>query len=104
MDIAADRFYTGDYYKLEGRTTLHKFMEQPLLLNKLIDCYQAENVMFLTTLLVKEVLNFQQSQETMFGTPSINKSESFTKGLHGQSNESLLTEGDAGSAVVLKLT
>ena len=32
-------FYTEDYYKLQGQTTAHKFMDNPILLNKLIDDY-----------------------------------------------------------------
>lgn len=68
IDYSATRFYTSDYYKIMGNTIMHKFMQQPVLLNKLIDCYCAENPIFLTTLLVNQVLDFHQSEQALSAT------------------------------------
>lgn len=40
LDLVVDRFFTSDYYKIEGNCTLHKFMHQPTVLEKFIDSYQ----------------------------------------------------------------
>ena len=47
-------FYTEDYYKLDGQTLMHKFMYNPVLLDKLLDDFWLQNKIYLTTVLVKQ--------------------------------------------------
>ena len=53
-DQLIDRYYTDDYYKLEGRTILHKFMCDPDKLEKIIDCYWQQNPVYLYAMLTRE--------------------------------------------------
>ena len=54
VDQAIDQFYIDDYYKIEGQTTLHKFMLNPDKLERIIDCYWEQDPNYITTVLVKE--------------------------------------------------
>ena len=49
-----DHFFTEDYYKLSGMSQLHKFMYNPMLLEKLLDDYWKQNKLFLSSVLVKQ--------------------------------------------------
>lgn len=54
QDNCLEAFFTEDYYKIEGRSPLHKLKYKPLLLNKLLDDYWNQNPNYLTAVLAKE--------------------------------------------------
>lgn len=54
QDNTLEAFFTEDYYKIEGRSPLHKFKYKPLVLNKLLDHYWNQNPNYLTAVLAKE--------------------------------------------------
>lgn len=52
MHIDAQQFYTRDYYKIRGKTTLHKYKYDPDTLQKILDCYWRQDKKFVLSVLV----------------------------------------------------
>ena len=47
-----NQFYTRDYYKIRGETTLHKFKYDPFTLEKVLDCYWQVDRKYILSVLV----------------------------------------------------
>ena len=47
-----NQYYTRDYYKINGETTLHKFKYDPFTLEKVLDCYWQIDRKFVLSVLV----------------------------------------------------
>ena len=62
-DRRIENFYTEDYYKIDGQTLMHKFMYNPILLDKLLDDFWNQQKIFLTTVLVKQEVGQERIQK-----------------------------------------
>jgi hypothetical protein len=47
------QFYPQDYYKIKGQTTLHKYKYDPMVLEKILDCYWQLDKKYVLSVLVK---------------------------------------------------
>jgi hypothetical protein len=52
IHIDALKFYTRDYYKIRGETTLHKYKYDPYTLEKILDCYWRQDKKYVLSVLV----------------------------------------------------
>ena len=62
FDNAMSNFYTEDYYKIDGQTQMHKFMYNPVLLEKILDDYWHQKRIYATSVLVKQQIGARVTQ------------------------------------------
>ena len=79
------RFYAEDFYKIEGQTLMHKFMNNPEKIEKLIDSYWEQRPMLLLTILSQQsILKAETHQVKQKRQQTIRSSQRRSFTLSGQ--------------------